>query len=321
MTQRQPLRDALSETELSETWQRVVASRDANLVRRARVRGGGVALAFATAVALFVIFWPRPSEQLLDVDGAPWKGVVAGQHLRLADESRIEVSPDGRLEVLENGAARLSLHLMRGRARFEVTPGTGRQWRVECGGVSIEVVGTVFDVTRAAQAVQVSVERGVVVVRGQGVPDGVRRLVAGEQLVVSRALAAAPQPEVVAIPAPKVLAVTPRATAPKTPAPAPAPPPVPPDEPQPAETPASVLADADVARREGRAEDAIEKLTSIVTRWPRAPEGPLAAFTLANLYTSRGNDEAGREWYRRALELELDEPLAGAARRALDAGR
>lgn len=317
----------LSEKELGETWQRVVGTRKTKVLRRARVRAAGTMLAVAALAALLVTFWPRANEQLLAADGTPWRQVAEGQQLHLADDSRIATSADGALEVLENGAARLSLHLTRGSAHFEVTPGTGRQWRVESGGVSVEVVGTIFDVTRRDASVEVTVSRGVVVVRGPTVPDGVRRLVAGERLVTGPLPAAAglvgptlaiaepvapPNPPVpVAPPAPRVAPVAAQPQ-PSRPSPLQAEPVAPPD------SAAQRLAAADQARRDGRERDAIADLELVVSRWPDTPEGPLAAFTLANILDARGEVDAAHTWYARALELKLNEPLAGAARRALE---
>ncbi len=55
---------------------------------------------------------------------------------------------------------------------------------MEAGVASVEVVGTRFAVTRAPDHVHVAVERGVVLVRGATVPDGVGRVEAGGELDV-----------------------------------------------------------------------------------------------------------------------------------------
>jgi Tfp pilus assembly protein PilF len=60
-------------------------------------------------------------------------------------------------------------------------------------------------------------------------------------------------------------------------------------------------------------------LTSLVEAHPRAPEAPLAAFTLARLHERAGRTDEAARWYRRALALGLAEPLAESARHALEA--
>jgi tetratricopeptide (TPR) repeat protein len=301
------LEDALSQKQLSSTWQRVQASRDAKAIRRARVRAGTAVLALCAVAVTVAITWPRSSGELLLEDGTALQNLEGAQSARLADASQIRTTPEGALDVLENSPTRMSLHLRRGAARFEVTPGTGRQWRVEAGETSVEVVGTKFVVAREKAMVRVSVEQGVVVVRGAHVPDGVRRLVAGEQLEVGPKTPP---------PAPAVVVAPPVAPAPIRPPRVASPPP----EASEGATPALLLATADLARRNGQSTEAIEILSRVVARWPESVEAPLAAFTVANLLAESAQAEAAQGWYRRALELRLEEPLAEAARRALDAG-
>jgi transmembrane sensor len=316
--------DALSEAELASTWARVEASRDAKVLRRARVRTARAAIGAAALVLVLIGLWPRPTGELLTRDGATVSQIEGGQRVELADDSLILTNPEGRLEVLENSPAQLALHLSHGGARFEVTPGTGRHWRVETGEVSVEVVGTVFSVTRQGSTVHVTVERGVVVVRGVGVPGGVRRLVAGERLETSPleaglapSVAPAPSPVrrseaavVVAQPRPanRLLPLSVSQTSDAN------------GQEAPLETAASLLATADLARREGKRDEAVTTLSALVARWPESAEAPLAAFTIANLLAESGRGEVASDWYRRALELKVEEPLAGAARRALDGG-
>ena len=64
----------------------------------------------------------------------------------------------------------------RGGVRFEVEPDGPRRWTIETGLATVEVVGTVFEVERAPGAVDVRVERGVVVVRGERVPTIMREV-------------------------------------------------------------------------------------------------------------------------------------------------
>lgn len=110
----------------------------------------------------------------------------------LSDGSQVFVDPDTRLEPLLSSGTDVVLRLVRGHATFHVTPGGPRRWVIEAGLASVEVVGTRFSVFRrvagntlATFSVRVEVEHGVVLVRGQRVPDGVARLEAGASLDVS----------------------------------------------------------------------------------------------------------------------------------------
>lgn len=349
------LQSALSEPQLSATWAQIESSRSARGQRTAWRRGAVLAFASVVAVVAAVGFWPRSPGELSQSDGQAFHRVAAAETVRLADDSRIVTTPSGAVEVLENSKAKLALHLISGAARFEVTPGTGRHWSVEAGELSVEVTGTIFTVERGAAGAKVSVERGTVIVRGARVPDGVRRLTAGEELSVGPiasappAPAAAPAPVVEAAPPPlpaptPVVVAVPIHSPPPSPAPVAAPEPPPaaveptpgivPSPPSPPpllpapqtavpdravlQSPASMMADADLLRRQGRQADAIALLASVTERWPSSPEAPLAALTAANLSEDSGNLEAAHRWYQRALDLGLSGPLAETARQALN---
>jgi transmembrane sensor len=94
------------------------------------------------------------------------------------------VSSRARLDILEASPKVFTVALRRGRTRFEVKPNGPRVWRVECGPITIEVVGTSFQVERSPTSIRVSVTRGAVLVRGQEVKDRVQRLDAGQELTV-----------------------------------------------------------------------------------------------------------------------------------------
>lgn len=192
----EPIRDTvevrLSEAEISRGWSRV---RSQIRSRRGRTRNftavwrpsllvaGG--LAAATALAwLFV----RPGEveprALSRADGSPLTELRADHDTDLSDGSRIRVLADTELEILDNQPERFLVVLERGRARFEVSPETRRTWTVEAALASVEVRGTVFEVTRAPDAVTVTVERGRVLVRSDRLPHRVRSLGAGGSVTI-----------------------------------------------------------------------------------------------------------------------------------------
>lgn len=330
--------DVATEGELRATWQ-AVRERRAPSPKRAWWLAAPALLAFLVWLA-----WPRPTtpDAIARLDGAPFEAVHAA--VALNDGSRITPEDDGALRVLENQAGVLALHLERGAARFEVTPGTNRRWRIEADGVVVEVVGTVFTVDRR-DGVHVAVERGAVVVRGDGVPDGVRRLGVGESIWVPRSEAAPHSlphevgPVEAAVEAASPEAASPAAAPPEAVPPETAPPAA--TEEAPTEAPSSattepvrvapvavepaietvspppisaaeLMAMADAARAEGRDADALPILDRIVREYPSAPEAPLAAFTAARIAERRGDHAGAIERFEtaRALGLppELDVP-------------
>jgi transmembrane sensor len=112
-----------------------------------------------------------------------------------SDGSRLDVAPSARIEPLASTATDVVFRLVRGRVLFDVVPGGPRRFRIEAGIASVEVVGTRFVVDRAPERVRVEVERGVVLVRGATVPDGVSRVEAGASIDVRTVTTPAPSTE------------------------------------------------------------------------------------------------------------------------------
>lgn len=302
------LADAVNEKDLAEAWRGVKEGRARRARRRAQLRVAAAACVLgALALGAYAMLGedgaPAPLP-LARAGGEAFERVGPAERVVLADRSRVETDGAGAIDVLENAGDSITLHLTRGRGRFEVTPRTGRRWRVEAAGVSVEVVGTVFTVERGDEGVDVAVERGVVIVRGARVPDGVRRLQAGDALHVppeAQPAIAEVEPARPEEPAPVVEDPAPEVTAPS------------PERP----SARALLAAADRARAEGRREDAIEALSALVSAHPRSREAPLAAFTNARLLRESGRTREAASWYRRALTLGLPEPLAESAESAL----
>jgi len=308
---RAPLRltldDLPSEEEIQRIWQRVQKRRARRRARRELRPAVWVGAAFAAAcAALLVLAWVRPSPNAgpLTTAGQALAQVVGDATnagvLELSDGSRIVVDPGARLEVLENSSRTFGVALRTGRAAFDVRPGGPRRWTIEAGLATVEVVGTRFTVARAPGFVDVSVERGVVVVRGERVPDRVRKLVAGERLVVREPDAAA-VPEVAHAESAQDAERRPPAASPTSTASA---------------SPATLgfdelIAQADAARRRGDLRAAESALESALSGAPDRKRAALAAFTLGKLeLDGLGNASRAAAAFSRAVSLGPPDAIA-----------
>ena len=158
--------------------------------RLLRWRTAGWALAAAGAAAAAVgIFGPsfraeRPEEI------SPARGVRViprPERINLPDGSVVELNGDGRI-MTDFTAAERRVRLLRGEAHFTVAKNPARPFIVDAGAVAVRAVGTVFEVRRAATAVEVLVTEGKVRVErpaGAGTaPVPPTSLAAGERAVV-----------------------------------------------------------------------------------------------------------------------------------------
>lgn len=250
----------------------------------------------------------------------------------LEDGSRVALAPRASIEALVNDSSEVVL-LARGTITFDVRPGGPRRWTIECGLATVVVVGTRFTVEQSAQRLRVSVARGTVLVRSERVPERVRRLGAGEDVVIL----AEPPPLVTAATAPTAdepsppRAVTTAATVERAR-----------DSTLPAastrwrnlaasgawerayaelgaagivrEAPRAgvdeLLALADVARLSGHPSESVGPLERIIAEHPNDPNAALAAFTLGRVEFDqlRRPDRAARA-FDQALALGLPAPL------------
>ena len=180
------LRDGLEEVRIQSMWQRI---------DHAPVRRSGpwlMLIAAATAAVLLLAsaaHWlaPQSSGQLALVSGsAPVVLAAEADHgsAHFEDGSQLSLQSGTRLEVLRNDARSFVTALRRGDVTFDVRPGGKRHWIVEAGELSVEVVGTRFRVERQAESTKVSVDHGVVVVRGERVTGGKLRLTAGQSFTL-----------------------------------------------------------------------------------------------------------------------------------------
>jgi len=195
---RDELRDRYDERVVQRVWQGVVRRR----ARRATLRRAGWAGAAGLAVAAAVVVLARgtrppapPGPLRLAGGGEPAALIAAAAApetaFALDDGSRVVLGRGARADVVENSGYAFVAVLSEGRATFDVRPGGPRRWSIECGLATVEVVGTRFSIERTTAAVSVSVERGVVLVRGERVPERTRRLGAGQSLRIGEAAAPA----------------------------------------------------------------------------------------------------------------------------------
>lgn len=99
--------------------------------------------------------------------------------VQLADGSRILLGAGSRMSVRMDGDQR-AVRLLAGQARFTIHHDASRPFAVVAGNLTIRDIGTVFAVTRRADAIVVSVAEGVVEAAASGIAPA--RLVAGQQL-------------------------------------------------------------------------------------------------------------------------------------------
>jgi len=279
---KEQLEDPVSEQEVRRIWGGIQERRAERRARReVRVAAKLGALGFAVAViALLVLRGPNPfvaraAGPLLVGDTAP--SVLDGRQgtVELSDGSLIALAPNTRLDVVDNSGHAFVSVLHGGRATFDVQPGGPRRWTIEAGLASVEVVGTRFSVTRDLESVEVAVEHGIVLVRGERVPDRIQRLTAGQRLRVTAPVATAPAPSVSAA------ALTPVAPPPALSAE--------PNRPVPVPSASAALGfdgllkRADAERRAGNLKAAEATLDAAVAAAPDRGRAALAAFTLGKL--------------------------------------
>lgn len=320
----------LDDASVDRLWTGIAQRRRAGARRRQTVTA--VATAGGVLALVFFALGPRHTTPVaqpgaggpLTMQGGGGLAVLSATNrtepFALSDASRIELARGARLEAKANSGTAFTAHLD-GAATFEVTPGGPRRWSIECGAVTVDVIGTRFRVadegTPAAPHVHVSVEHGIVLVRGDAVPNHLQRLVDGQSIDVPGAVAPLPAP-----------------------APAPAPDPGPSSHP--AATPSwhdlarggdydgayrqlgptglaaeasgasvdDLLALADIARLSAHPADAVGPLTRVLDRHGGDSRAPLAAFTLGRIQLDTlGQPAPAAIAFERAIRLGLPEGL------------
>lgn len=286
---------ALDEAELAQVWRRVREAQAEERVAPRRWRYAVATVVAVAALAIAIIAWPRGPHSAGALAGD--RPLTPGVHLDaptprtigLADGSALALAADAQLEVLANDGDKFVTAVRRGKVGFDVKPGGPRRWIIETDLATVEVVGTAFAVERGADALEVTVARGVVLVRGERVPGRVVRLTAGQHIEVpAPVIATSPTPSVVppdpAPSAPAPSAPAPDRVVPSTPdrvALAPAP------TPAPRRAPIDIIARADELVAAGQHARAADALAAYLVDAPKDATTGLAAFLLGRLAQDR----------------------------------
>jgi ferric-dicitrate binding protein FerR (iron transport regulator) len=160
---RRALDDSVDDATLTQLWQRLAAARARRDLPVKRVWIIGVASAAVTALLVLFAQHALSGSPLHLVDGRDVPAKMASgdaTHLSFDDGSMIDVAAGGGLDLLESTAQSFAMAIRAGDIVVDVTPGGPRTWRVECGPITVEVVGTHFSVERTRTFVRVSVSRG-----------------------------------------------------------------------------------------------------------------------------------------------------------------
>ncbi|HEX4337335.1 MAG TPA: FecR domain-containing protein [Polyangiaceae bacterium] len=336
--------DELDDAALGRLWNRVAAARNKKTVPAARTwTAAFVSAIIAAAIALFLArsFATFPLHLASGADVPAHLATGAAIHLSFDDTSTLDASAGTELDLLESSGQAFATAMRGGIATWDVRPGGPRLWRIECGPVTVEVVGTRFTVERQPRFVRVAVARGAVLVRGEPVPDRVVRVAAGEAIVIPLSNAAprtaniapsTPPASVMDTPAPSALSPTqleksrdnrpPATLAPSrsaaTPSQAPSSAPVASvadfsvAEHRPAI--AAALSEADKLRRESQYLAAARVLEAVLAEHGSEPGASVAEFSLARLYLdSLGNPALASNHLASAMMRGLPVALADDA--------
>lgn len=180
------LRAPLNEEQLQGVAMRLKAQRHARSFNPRWVWAAATAVAMALVLFVFQNSWrPSTPAPLTQANGSALPLLLSAGTVTLSDGSSISMEENIQAQVITNQPSQLTLLMRSGKASFSVKPGGPRKWLVEAGVATVEVVGTLFTVNRTERGVEVSVDRGTVVVRAASLPDGLVRLDAGMKTFVA----------------------------------------------------------------------------------------------------------------------------------------
>lgn len=290
----------LSPPEREALWVGIEATLDEHAAKRAKLRSvAAVASLAACGVLIFALGRIKPAPtaaaagplHLQDGASLPSAELVRGAAAAVVFEDRsvFRPEPGARVEILDNSAQRFALKQSAGKALYLVTPDGPRRWTVDTPLGTVEVVGTEFSVDASANHVRVEVNHGVVIVRGDWVPEHAARLEAGDHLDIER-----PKAETApTVGAPGVSGLRPAPAVDSGPA-----------------RVSELLMLADDLRRTGRAVEAVAPLEQIISKHVQDPRAALAAFTLGRIQMDvLDQPKEAERTFEKALSMQLDAAL------------
>jgi transmembrane sensor len=290
--------------------------------RRSRAAWAGSAAVLSVVLVTLVVSERRSNSEaaVRAVKPAQPPAAADALHLQLADGSEVWLhDSQARVRVDEVTPAHVALELEAGRAHFDVRHRENHVFRVRSGEVTVEVLGTAFELERETARTHVLVSRGRVAVTW---PGGRSELAAGEAGWFPRA-APAPkdqaEPPLTAAGSTKVLSRKSRALSARNAWREPAERgdfdhayqlltdsghPV-------ADDVEELLLAADTARLSGHPSDALPFLRRVIEQHRTDSRAPLAAFTLGGVLMQQlGQPREAEAAFARARELSLNASLA-----------
>jgi transmembrane sensor len=159
--------------------------------RRAKLDRPGVFMPMAAVLAIAVFFGVRGITVSENRSGAASQFASATGQIRtvsLPDGSRVTLDTASSVTQLYTAGER-RVRLDRGRARFDVVHNADRPFVVTVGSTRIMDLGTVFDVRKSSEAVEVALLRGQVEVRETARVQPAVTLLPGDRLVIPARLA------------------------------------------------------------------------------------------------------------------------------------
>jgi transmembrane sensor len=265
----------------------------------------GVVLAAAAAIVVVVIFaWRRvfPSSSVATVATVATVAPVAApstssspiasasmtptgeQVMGLADGSRAILVEDAGLTVDEQKPELVRIRQQRGTVVYDVRPDPKREFTVHAANHTVRVRGTIFTIAMSIDAVEVNVTQGRVEVDGG---SGSLRILSTGESVRTPIVAAAP-----------TLPSSSDQSAAKSP------------HTSGQQAASDLQAKADIARVEGRLDEAATALETLVSIHPRDPRVPNALFTLGRIEHQRHREAAAAKAFERCLHAAPGGALA-----------
>ena len=278
--------------------------------RRARLLVAAAAVALiAGGGTLLVREAMAPGEQVAT------GGEASPAHLDFVDGSTALLSEDAHVRVDSQGTDGVWLTQQGGTVTYEVTHDPDRPFVVRAADVTVRVIGTRFVVAMDPGYVEVRVERGRVSVDG---PEQHAVLGRGERVRIAASAPRASPEDPGGRPVEAAVEEAPRRDAPEGTAPAPSVTPsgerpVRRPSPEPATPPASMddmLAQADVARRAGKAGEAGAILRRALAAHPDHDQSAAAWFTLGRVERNAGHPGEAAQAFAAARRAAPRGPLA-----------